>query len=80
MNLKFLPFVVGMALVSTSVNAETLEELNVEGPVVLDSTLRVKGDATYEGLLNAGETKLGCLNVRNPYVVVNKGGGEKKSI
>lgn len=78
MNLKFLPFVVGMALVSTSVNAETLEDLNVEGPVVLDSTLRVKGDATYEGLLNAGQTKLGCLNVRNPYVVVNRGGAKER--
>lgn len=88
MNLKFLPFVVGMALVSTSVNAETLEDLNVEGPVVLDSTLRVEGDASFwgnntyfskevsvgEDMKVSGETSLSALRVNIPKKQLDKGG------
>lgn len=39
---KFLPFAIGMVLVSTGVSADTLESLEVQNETVLDSTLLVK--------------------------------------
>ena len=43
MNYKFLPFAIGMALASTAANAETFEELNVEGATNLKGGVAIGG-------------------------------------
>ena len=85
MNYKFLPFAIGMALASTVANAESFEELTVNGATtlkglevqketVLDSTLQVKDKATFSENVNVwGETNLSTLNIEIPYTTDKSG-------
>ena len=72
---KFLPFAIGMVLVSTGVNADTLESLEVQNETVLDSTLLVKKNATFnEDVKVVGVTDLSTLHIGIPYIQVDKSG------
>ena len=51
MNYKFLPFAIGMALASTATNAETFEELNVEGETNLKGGVAIGGSKASDRTL-----------------------------
>lgn len=68
MNYNFLPFAIGMALASTAANAETFEELTVEGETNLKGDVRVN-----ENLKVWGEANLSTLNIDVPYTTDKSG-------
>ena len=51
MNYKFLPFAIGMALASTAANAESFEELTVDGATTLKGNVAIGGRSTSNARL-----------------------------
>ena len=74
MNYKFLPFAIGMALASTAANAETFEDLTVEGATNLKGAVE-----THDDFKAWGETKLSTLDITIPFVQVDKSGKKERS-